>query len=96
VSEAERQKETEMKELIRDSEAMIEKINGLNSWLGARLWTAKDEGGNVSKVRVYFEHAKGYIEPLSSQKASFKTVARVAYTETLTALKALGYDTISY
>lgn len=81
-----------MDKQVKDGEAMVATINGIRPIAQARLWTAKDNAGNVTKVRVYLD--KGYIDLRANDTACMETVGRSSFTAGLAALDATGYKRV--
>lgn len=81
-----------MDKQVKDGEAMVTTINGIRPIAQARLWTAKDSAGNVTKVRVYLD--KGYIDLRANDTACMETVGRASFTAGLAALDAAGYKRV--
>jgi len=82
-------KENEMKN-INDAVMIANKINELNAYAKARVWTAKDDKGNIVKVRVYTE--KGFVEIKDDNKANIETVGRNYFDAVKSAIQGAGYS----
>ena len=81
-----------MNKQVKDGEAMVTTINTIRPIAQARLWTAKDSLGNVTKVRVYLD--KGYIDLRANDTACMETVGRSSFAAGLAALEAAGYKRV--
>jgi hypothetical protein len=74
------------------AEMMVTTINQIAPFAKARLWTAKDDKGNVTKIRVYCD--KGYVEVRDDCKAYMETVGRNYFDAAKAALAATGYERV--
>ena len=81
-----------MDKQVADGQAMVTTINVIRPIAQARIWTAKDAKGDVSKVRVYLD--KGYIDLRANDTACMETVGRSSFTAGLAALEASGYKRV--
>ena len=75
-------------QMIKDAEQIAKDINNKASFANARVWSAKDSAGNVTKVRVYL--SKGYVDLRADNQAHIETIGRNLYTEAQDAITSLG------
>jgi hypothetical protein len=79
-----------MDKQIADANLIAAAVNADNATAQARVWTATDDKGNVTKVRVYI--AKGYIDLRANNSACYETVGRTYFPAAKSAVAAAGYD----
>lgn len=83
-----------MEKQITDANEMVAMINAERPSAMARVWTASDKNGNVTKVRVYVD--KGYIDLRTTMQAHIETVGRNTFEAAKNAIAAYGYTRVYF